>query len=199
MKLGANERKTVALHALAGTKSVADLAAQHGVSRPLIYRQRDQAQATLDALFSTDPATSDEVVLFHLPVTRQWIQRTAVGLSLIGHASQRGIVEFLRDIVGVSVSVGNVQALLQRIAQQAITINDNIDLSGIRVGLHDEIFLGSRPVLAGVDARSTFCYLLRDEAQRDGDTWAIHLLDLCARGRPITPSPTRAQACGRGS
>jgi hypothetical protein len=28
------------------------------------------------------------------------------------------------------------------------------------VGLHDEIFQGATPVLAGVDARSTYCYLI---------------------------------------
>ncbi len=33
-------------------------------------------------------------------------------------------------------------------------------VSGIRVGLHDEIFHGATPVLAGVDAHSTYCYLL---------------------------------------
>jgi hypothetical protein len=49
-------------------------------------------------------------------------------------------------------------------------INREQDLSGIRVGLHDEIFQGTMPVLAGVDAASTYCYLLTVADHRDADT-----------------------------
>ena len=44
-------------------------------------------------------------------------------------------------------------------AASAFNINQAQDLSGIKVGLDDEIFQGSQPVLAGVDASSTYCYL----------------------------------------
>jgi len=33
------------------------------------------------------------------------------------------------------------------------------------------------PVLAGVDAASTYCYLLAVAHHRDADTWGVHLLD----------------------
>jgi len=49
--------------------------------------------------------------------------------------------------------------VLQAATRQASAVNAEQDLSGIRVGLHDEIFQGATPVLAGVDARSTYCYL----------------------------------------
>ena len=64
----------------------------------------------------------------------------------------------------------------QAAAQLADAINRNQDLSNIRVGLHDEIFQGNQPVLAGVDSRSTYCYLLAAEEHRDAETWAIHLM-----------------------
>jgi hypothetical protein len=50
------------------------------------------------------------------------------------------------------------------------------------VGLHDELFQGATPVLAGVDAASTYCYLLAAEHRRDADTWGVHLLDAAAQG-----------------
>ncbi|HEY0201602.1 MAG TPA: hypothetical protein VGC24_07910 [Burkholderiaceae bacterium] len=62
-------------------------------------------------------------------------------------------MEFLRDLLGLPVSVGCVHDVLQAATRQA-------DLSGIRVGLHDEVFQGATPVLAGVDANPTHCYLL---------------------------------------
>ena len=38
------------------------------------------------------------------------------------------------------------------------------------------------PVLVGVDAASTFCFLLSQEEHRDADTWGIRLLELVDRG-----------------
>jgi len=43
--------------------------------------------------------------------------------------------------------------------------------------LLDEIFQGSCPVLAEVDARSTYCFLLEEVEQRDENTWGYSLLE----------------------
>jgi hypothetical protein len=83
----------------------------------------------------------------------------------------------------------------ERAAQQAGAINRTQDLSGIRVGLHDEIFQGSMPVLAGVDAASSYCYLLTAAEHRDADTWGVHLLDVTEQG--LQPDYTIADA-GQG-
>ena len=58
-------------------------------------------------------------------------------------------------LLGLPVSLGRVHDVLQAATRWASAINRDQDLSGIRVGLHDEIFQGATPVLAGVDARST--------------------------------------------
>jgi hypothetical protein len=57
-----------------------------------------------------------------------------------------------------------------------------VDLSGVRFAAHDELFQASWPVLAGCDVHSTYCSLLSQEEHRDGDTWAIRLLELQDRG-----------------
>ena len=192
VKLAANERKMIAVQALAGTEPLNTLAARHGVSRPLVYRQMHKASAALDELFS--PAQTDDVdkVLFSLPVTRRWLEQATLRLTMIAHASMRGVVEFMHDVLGVSISLGTVHNIHQQAAQRAVGINDSVDLSPIRVGLHDELFQGSQPVLTGIDAASTYCYLLAPEDHRDGDTWAIHLLDLQAQG--LKPDYTIADA-----
>jgi len=51
------------------------------------------------------------------------------------------------------------------------------------------------PALAGVDAASTYCYLLADAEHRDADTWVVHLLDANAQG--FDPDHTIADA-GQG-
>jgi hypothetical protein len=192
VKLATNERKVIAIRALAGAEPISALATRHGVSRPLVYRQMHKASAALDDLFSPAQTDDQNKVLFSLPVTKRWLEQVTLALTMIAHASMRGVMEFMNDLLGVSISLGTVHNIHQRAALQAITINDSIDLSAIRVGLHDEIFQGSQPVLTGIDAASTYCYLLAAEDHRDGDTWTIHLLDLQARG--LNPDYTIADA-----
>jgi hypothetical protein len=79
--------------------------------------------------------------------------------------------------------------------RQAGVVNHDQDLSGVRVGLHDEIFQGAKPVLAGVDAASTYCYLLAVAEHRDANTWGVHLLDATKQG--LKPDYTIADA-GQG-
>jgi len=118
-----------------------------------------------------------------------------VGLALTCRSSYRGVVEFLRDLLSLPVSVSTVHHVLQSATRQTGVINHDQDLSGIRVGLHDEIFHGATPVLAGVDAASTYCYLLTAEKRRDADTWGVHLLDAAEQG--LKPDYTIADA-GQG-
>ncbi len=184
-------RQDLALQALAGTGTIRGLAAQHAVSRKFVYQQVDTAQEALQEAFvaNQDDATK---VLFHLPVTKQWLEQAILGLTLICHSSARGVGEFFRDLLDYRVSVGKVYNVLQGAVEQARTYNRQQDLSGVRIGAHDEIFQSGRPVLVGADVDSTFCYLLSLENQRDGDTWAFRLLELQERG--FHPEATIADA-----
>src|SRR4051812_4881290 len=192
-RLPGSGRRDLAIQALSGSETVSDLAARHGVSRKFVYRQTHKVRAALDEAFSS--ATPDEEVLFELAVTKTWLRQVIVALPLICRSSYRGVMEFLRDLLGLPVSLGYVHEVLQAATRQASVVNDEPDLSGIRVGLHDEIFQGATPVLAGVDAQSTYCYLLVAEQHRDADTWGVHLLDAAERG--LRPDYTIAEA-GRG-
>src|SRR3954471_5335175 len=174
-RLPESERKDLAVLVLARSATVSDLAVRHGVSRKFVYQQTHKAQAALDDAFTA--TTRDDAVLFELTVTKTWLRQVIVGLALICHSSYRGVVEFLRDLLGISISVGTVHQVLQLVTQKAGVLNRDQDLSGIRVGLHDEIFHDGKPVLAGVDAASTYCYLLVAAQHRDADTWGVHLLD----------------------
>ena len=179
-KLPQSERRDLAVRALARSESITDLAAELGVSRKFVYEQSHKAIAALDEAFAI--GASDEEVLFELKVTRRWLRQMILALTLICRSSYRGVIEFLRDLVGVQVSEGTVHNVHATAAEQAGVINGGIDLSAIRVGLHDEIFQGGQPVLAGVDAASTYCYLLEAVEHRDADTWGVHLLDVSAQG-----------------
>jgi hypothetical protein len=93
-----------------------------------------------------------------------------LGPILICHSSYRGVVELFRDLFDLATSVGTVHNRLESAAATAKKINVSQDLSRIKVGLHDKIFKGSQPVLARVDADSTYCYLLDVVEHRDEQT-----------------------------
>ncbi len=183
-RLPESDRKNLAVQALARSETVSDLAARHGVSRKFVYLQTRKVRAALDDAFS--PATPDDEVLFELAVTKAWLRQVIVGLTLICRSSYRSVVEFLRDLLGLSISVGIAHSVLEAATRQACVINHDQDLSRIRVGLHDELFQGATPVLAGVDAASTYCYILTAEHHRDADTWGMHLLDATAERVVVT-------------
>ena len=144
---------------------ISHIAATHQVSRKFVYQQGDKAQQALDQSFA--PSKGDNEVLFHLPVTKHWLFQLILGLVLICHSSCRGVVELFRDLFDVSISVGTVHNRLQEAADKALEINQAQSLSGINVGLHDEIYQADKPVLVGVDATSTYCYLLKSVDHRD--------------------------------
>ena len=127
-KLPGSERKKLAVQALAGSEPVSDLSARLGVSRKFVYAQTHKASDALHDAFCS--AVADDKVLFQLPVTQTWLRQVIVGLPLICRSSYRGVVEFMRDLLGVTVSVGSVHEVLHGAAQRAGAINREQDLSG---------------------------------------------------------------------
>ena len=110
------------------------------------------------------------------------MRQLVLSLVLICHSSTRGVVELLRDVFDHRISLGSVHNIVHNAVPLAQGINQQYDLSSIQIGLLDEIFQAGDPVLVGVDAASTFCFLLSLEDHRDADTWGIRLLELVDRG-----------------
>jgi len=131
---------------------------------------------------SFEPTALDDEVLFYLPITKSWLFQLILALVLICHCSYRGVVELLGDLFDRPISVGTIHNRLQSAAESTAEVNEAQDLSKIKVGLHEEIFQGSQPVLAGVDAASTYCYLLQGVEHRDEETWGWYLLDAMEQG-----------------
>ena len=179
-QLAPQQRQGLAIQVLAGTETVSELARQHEVSRKFLYQQVHTAEKALSAAFA--PSSRPDDVLFYLPVTKAWLRQLVLGLVFICHSSTRGVVELLRDLFDYRISLGTVHNIVHSPVAQARRINEQYDLSTIRIGLLDEIFQAADPVLVGVDAASTFCFLLSPEEHRDADTWGIRLLELVDRG-----------------
>src|SRR5882757_5729981 len=116
-----SDRKDLAIQALARSTTISDLSVRHGVSRKFVYQQARKAGAALDDVFLSG-APEDEV-LFQLTVTKTWLRQVIVALTLICRSSYRGVVEFVRDLLGVPISIGTVHHVLQLATRQAGVVN----------------------------------------------------------------------------
>jgi hypothetical protein len=173
-----SERMRLGLHALAG-QSITEIAENNDVSRKFVRQQRDRADQGLQKEFHPEAAEQD--VLFHLPVTKQWLRQLVVALVFICHSPLRGVVELLWNLFGYSMSLGTVHNILHDVVPSAREHNHAQDLSHVHVAGHDEIYQADKPVLVGIDLESTYCYLLSLEDHCDGDTWGVRLLELQER------------------
>jgi hypothetical protein len=185
-----HERQELAVQVLAGAQPVSDMAREHDVSRKFLYQQAHTAQDALTRAFAADPET--DTVLFHLPVTKTWLRQLVLGMVLIGHSSYRGVAELLQDVFDWPISLGAVHNIVSSAVEPARAINGGYDLSGVRIGAHDEIFQAGDPVLVGVDTATTYCYLLSLENHRDAESWGVRLLELVDQG--FGPNATVADA-----
>jgi len=149
------------VNALAGTQAIAPLAQEHDVSRKFLYQQADKAQQDLAQAFTPPP--DDQRILFYLPVTKALVRQLVLGLSLICHSSFRAAVEFLRDLFDYPLSLGTVATIVAAAAGPARAPNERQELSAVRLGAHDEIYQTEQPILVGLCAYSTYCYLLSQE------------------------------------
>jgi len=187
--LGPSERKNLSLQVLAKTDPVTRLAQDYQVSRKFLYQQADKARQALNKTF--DPPEPDKEVLYHLPITREWIRQFVLCQTLVGHSSFRAVCEILESAFDYKdMSIGTVHNIVAEAVTKAKAINQRQSLSAIKIGAHDEIYQAGKPVLVGMDVESTYCYLLAAAEHCDETTWGVHLLDLGKQG--LTPDYTIA-------
>ena len=176
-------RQEIGVAAIANKRNISNLSHKHSTSRKFVYSQKAKAESALENAFSEKP--DDENVLFHIPVTKQWLEQVMLELILVCHSSYQGVIEFFRDILDRHTCKGTIFNVAHNTLAKALDINRSQDLSSIKVGAHDEIFQGKTPVLTGCDVESTYVYLLKAEEHRDMETWGVRLLELSDQGMKL--------------
>ena len=106
---------------LSGAERVTHLARRHGTSRKFVRAQRERAGHALELAFA-EPSAPSLVEPFPR-VTDAWVRRFVLGVVLIAHSSYRHVVELLRDLFGVSLSIGTIHTWVVQAAQRAAGIN----------------------------------------------------------------------------
>src|SRR5450830_1279906 len=83
-KLFSSQRIDLAIAAMAGSANISNVAVEYQVSRKFIYQQKDKATIALNEAFAA--TAPDDAVLFHLPVTKTWLNQLTLSLTLICNA-----------------------------------------------------------------------------------------------------------------
>jgi hypothetical protein len=173
-----NERKTLGFRSISNRQTVVDIATQNNVSRKFVYQQQNKIFSAVDEAFAVEDACYEEKVLFWLPVTKSWIYQFITVLTFDCRATYRCIIKAAQDLLDHDISIGTICNTLKSLSEKVKEIHAEENLSNVKLSAHDEMFHHNSPVLTGIDIKSLYCFLLSQETQRDGDTWAIKLLEL---------------------
>ena len=131
------QRKQLFIEMQSSSQRVTAIAKREGVSRKFLYQQQQKGNQALEQEFNQLKEESE--ILYWIPVTKQWIFQVILALIFICHSSYRGVVELVRDLFDYPISVATVHNRVNSVVEKAQKINQSQDLSGIKVGLKDEM------------------------------------------------------------
>ena len=170
-----SEKFKIGCQAMAGI-SVGELSNESGMSREYIYQQKEKVEiyaASLD-----EPKITGKT----MEITKELIIRVILVLALYCRSPLEGIQRCIGIIFGTKASIGYISGVINGAAERAQIFDDKIRLEGIKQGANDEIFQGNTPVLTGIDAESSYIYMLEEATDRTAETWEIYMQDRKDRG-----------------
>lgn len=178
MKTNLKESKTnsefdindiIGCKAVAG-ESITDIAKEYKVDRNFVYRQKSRVQ---NALIEHKNTPKEQTII----ITKELVKRIIIGCMLLCKGSTEDCRRFLALVFSINISIGKISGIINKAAENARVWNESILLDKIYIGANDEIFQGNRPILVGVDPKTTYIYLFHAASNREANTWGCALLD----------------------
>ena len=171
----ASEKFVIGSRALNG-EPVDEITSESGMNRSYIYEQKNKVQAYVEALDEGQPE-APMIVL-----TKALKKRLILSMALDCASSIEGIQRALETALDIKVSTGYISDVINEAALRAQAFDDTISLEGIRQGANDEIFQCGVPILTGIDAETSYTYLLEEGKDRTAETWQLYMEDCKDRG-----------------
>ena len=143
------------------------LSQEYGLSRPTLYRARNEAEQALQSLLQGDAPS-----ICSVHISDAQLKRAIVALGIEAPNSIRSIQALIPILYPTRrPSYGYIQSVLVEAQHNACVFNRQVDLSQILSIALDEMFSQGDPVLAGVDLDSGYLFSLAHEQKRDALTW----------------------------
>ena len=150
---------------------ISEISKESGMSREYIYQQKEKVEARAESLDeSTEKGETIEL-------NKEFIKRAILILTLYCRSTLEGIQRALEQMFQIKPSIGYISGVINEAAQRAQAFDDGIRLEGIKQGANDEIFQGGTPILTGIDAESSYIYLLEEAKDRTSETWETYMED----------------------
>ena len=148
-----------------------------GVCKSYYYSLREPAEKILEALFR-DGEYPRKILI----VTKHFVARCVMCLSLYCRAPIESIVLFFTLVIGMSVSKGSIGRIRKEAAEKAAALDAEISLAGIEEIATDEIFQQGKPVLTTIDLETDYVIMMEAAPDRSGETWEAKLQEPKSRG-----------------
>ena len=142
-----------------------------GISKSHYYGQRDRAEKILKILFAGGEWPRNIIV-----VTRNFIERCVMALSLHCRAPIESIVAFSDLVIGHHISKGTIHRIREKAAKSAGKFDADVSLNSIKEIASDEIFQQNKPVLTTVDLASGYVVGMDAAPDRSSESWE-HMLE----------------------
>ena len=143
---------------------------KYGVSRAYYNELKMRSVHIMDQLFSTREKTKRTVF-----VTRSFIVRCVLALSLYCRAPIEGIISFFDLVINYHVSKGIVREIHKQAIEKAREFESHISLECIENIAMDEIFQKNIPILTAVDLATGYIPMMEPAKDRSSDTWKSKL------------------------
>lgn len=125
--------------------------------------------------------TKKDQILFHLPVTKQWLEQYVLTHFHLGE-SYRDILYSFETLLDLSRSIGYCSNVISYGSKKSQHTEKQEDLSKISISANDEIYDHNKPILTSVCTDSLYCPLLAKKEDRSAETWEKALTSLTIKG-----------------
>ena len=141
-----------------------------GVSKSYYYEQSKRAEKLLRLLFVGGEWPQNIIV-----VTKNFIERCVMALSLHCRAPIESIVAFSDLVIGHHISKGTIHRIREKAAKTAEEFDASVKLESAKMIASDEIFQQNKPVLTIVDLESGYVVGMDAAASRSSESWECAL------------------------
>jgi hypothetical protein len=163
-------------------RNVTNIASLNSVSRKHLYKQMHKYENNVSDMFQDVNNDSSLDVMYYLPVTSEWLASFVLSLMFDCKGSFRGIQKAAHSLLDFKLTHDFIAETCRKAKQKAAEFNLKYNLSSIVDAALDELFHLGKPVLGGIDLKSLYCFSLRKEADREGETWVSILEKAKAAG-----------------
>ena len=148
-----------------------------GICKSYYYDLKNPAAQILGIIYASY-AHNGKILL----ISKNFIARCVLALSLYCRAPIEGIVQFFDLVIGYHVPKGKIDTIRKQAAEKARLFDSKVPLEMVQEIASDEIFQQNQPVLTVIDLKTYYIPIIEATEDRTGETWCKVMQEKKAQG-----------------